>query len=201
MKTIQRNVLEAIISAADNIASSDPTRYSLNFVQVTLDDKEYTVEATDGHRLIRRRFLRNAEIDHAPTGIYGVHFDRSKMLKQVLKDASKFSEDVSLGDYGTLFLSKTSGALPEFPNLSMFDKNFALDDRYLEQVETLKKEKIVDNTPLHRISFNAEYLREMLLAMRDHKRNETVTLIISGTTDPILVECDGNKGLLMPVRK
>lgn len=173
---IQKDVLQAVILFAKHVASGDPTRHSLNFVQIDVTDTEYRLEATDRHRLVRKSIAKDTGCEsHPEPGRYGMHFDRVKLAQAFIKDTDKHSNQMLVP--GVLV---TGLDLPAFPNTKQLDS-------------------LVDSDSVT-ISFNAQYLQEMMLAMRDSK-SETVTLKVPKTTDKaIVVECCGSNGLLMPVR-
>lgn len=165
-------VVQHLSKVVNNVEISRQTLYQTHAYKV---GTVWKLESTDGHRLVTNEV-----------------------------DASEI--ETNMGDS----LSFRCILLPKFKlALSKAKKLYPTEMIDLEKlVETCGKNEFPDTSSLAsengyewQISFNAEYLEEMLQAMRDNKRQTNVTLKMKSPTDPIKVSCGGTSyGLLMPVR-
>lgn len=194
---VNKELLKALIGVS-GIASKDPTRINLSFVRVRRLDDELQLAATDGHKLVYRTL--KADCAEFPSEATELLIDADKtaitMFKALLKrseaEYGKHSEVVNI-DVSS-YINTNSGI--KFPDVEMVVPK---DSEYQELS----------------IGFNAEYLFEMLKAMREENRTVGVKLkfkalkelngenfVITGLDkhSPIMIEVGSDIGVLMPMR-
>lgn len=181
---VSKLALTFIVNHQANVVKHvDSTRYTLTktHARVPPDGTAWVIESTDGHRAVTN-MVGFSEITHDKGGV---------MQDMPLEFAYEFADDFKLllkkhKNMGETFMIDVSpfaafAVKGQFPDLQAI----------MPRAETLQWS----------ISLNAEYLEEMLLAMRDTKRQTAVTLKFSGDKNPIVVTCGGSSyGVLMPVR-
>lgn len=166
------------LKITDNAEFSRTTLHKIH-ARKTDDESCWVLEATDGHRLVTN-MVDKTEIEHnlgvnSELQFLDMFADDFKLLLKKHKN----SGDTCMIDVSE-FASKC--LKDEFPDLKMV----------MPKAEMLQWS----------VSFNAEYLEEMLKAMRDHKRQTAVTLKFSGDKNPIVVTCGGSSyGVLMPIAR
>lgn len=186
---VSKEFLEALVRVS-LCASQDATRYTLGFARVRrLVGGSVEVVATDGHRLVIVNLAQDA-------------------VTQGLKQGATVLVDVGKAAVSQYKLDIKSG-LPvfEFPV-----KFIAPEGVQFPDVDAVTREPVaMPHDSALSVSFNAEYLEEMLRALREDKKSTAVRLVFKEKRDadgnlsidrtaPIRVSVGGNIGVLMPVR-
>lgn len=171
--------LTHVVNYMDQVTyNADISRTTLRKVRAKRVETIWLLEATDGHRLVSNN-IDETELEHNLGDIAEIAFNDYHLpeLKLLLKREAKSGDAhmIDVSPYAVRCLKD------EFPD-----------------VDTIKPR---GDAYQWSISFNAEYLEEMLKAMRDTKRQVSVTLKFKDDKSPIIVECGGSSyGLLMPCR-
>jgi len=200
---MKNTTLQRLIALAKNIGTGNPTRYNMFGVLIApLSIDKVKLTATDGHRCVDL-VEEDADLFKALSGESVFFKDADlKVLTAALKSFDKipsFRLDATQ-DKVTVFIGETP---------IHFDRGLAKSYPDVDRVRPRDDAKRV-----LRAGLNAEYLYEMLKAMRDDKRKLGVslefTLESSYDTEsdkpmlvssPIIVKLGDNaSGLLMPMR-
>lgn len=178
---VSKRVLNIVLNHLANTASTDFTRYHLNGVRIKFKVPPglWLIDSTNGHVLCRNE-VPAADVQ---TGIDGDIFIRSEhvaMLKAKLKTVPKYA-----GDDFMIDISSEAVKDDMFPDVDQVIPRLTGDE--------------------HVVSFNAEYLYEMLKAMREDKRTVNIRLRLpANPASPITVNiANGDStalGVLMPIR-
>lgn len=175
---ISKLCLTFVVQHLSNVVKrSDATMYTMQRVRVrrTDDASCWIVEATDGRRIVTN-MVDAPEVVTELDRPLEFPLDSLDLLKLKLKQLPKHMLDSDMVDV-TECEKKLDLQFPPVETL------LNRDERY------------------YSVCFNAEYLEQMLHAMRDHKRQTMVTLRFKDDRAPIQVTCGGSSfGVLMPCR-
>lgn len=186
--------LQTIIQAF-SCTSDDATRYHLCSVYLEgLPCGSLKVTATNGHILST---VTLKDDDFTPPGgkSWNVAPDSVVSLKAIVKGRKTYGGVTSsLSDSGDIVISDGTTTVT---------LESAKRDTYPNYQQVIPKE--ADDRTL--VSFNAEYLLDILNALKSNKRQTNVTLSIKDAVNPIRVTVNGTEGegserlgVLMPVR-
>lgn len=174
---ISKQTLKFIVQFLSEVTSNaEPNRVTLQKVRARIIKGVWLLEATDGHRMVSSNVDATEIVtDHGESICFPYAY--LDFLKSSLKAAKK-QMDTQMINVSLYTLPCPKSDYPDtdsiLPNKTGYD---------------------------YEIGFNAEYLYEMLKAMRDNNNQVGVTLKIKGPRDPIIVTCNGSSnGLLMPMR-
>lgn len=175
---ITKFVLDHVVRHLSLITkNTESNRNTLHKARARLINGKWLLESTDGHRIVTNTFDQDAIItEHGDSICFP--FAYLDFLKSSLKGVKDKSDThmVSVSFYTLPCPKSDYPDTDHFINASTAGYNYTL-------------------------SFNAEYLEEMLRAMREHKRTAMVTLSIKSPTECVRVKCgDGTLGILMPMR-
>jgi hypothetical protein len=172
-------IVQYLTTVVKNVA---PYRNTLLKVVAKQTDngEAWSLIATDGHRIVTNMVDASEIVHNFGVVECDIQFPASFVdhYKLKLKEAKSQDDDytIDLGDMASRCLK---------------DDEFPVVEYYLRPNPAYE----------YSVSFNAEYLEEMLRAMRADKRRTQVTLRFKDSTSPIRVTCGGSSfGVLMPVR-
>lgn len=180
--------LKAIINAF-NAASKDPTRYTLNCVRVEINGSKLTIEASDGH-ILSTVTLTDEDFSGNESRIYAVQPHNLPLLKLLLKSAKKLpGVEHNIMEDGTVNAS--------FDGVTVSIKTAKSEKIEFPDFEQVKPKPADD---AFTIAFNPELLSALFESLKQEKRTKGAKLTFTKGVGPILVEVDGQKGALMPMR-
>lgn len=184
---------QAIVNAIP-VLSSDPTRYMLQKVLIEKHAKDQvSVTACDGHRITQviliNEFLANEISEKNPKGflidlaeIKRMKTMKPKFIEMKFVEKSQSGQDLIYSLNNELNIRvELNGKGGEYPDYRQATPDYS-------------------KTQTTKISFNAEYLEEMLRAMRENKRETNVVIEFDTPEKPYLVHVGDRTGVLMPVR-
>lgn len=182
--------INALINAL-NVTSNDCTRMALAHVLIEKQNASHntiSVTACDGHRLTQV-FINDEVFGHIPdNGLLILDYEIKKLKAAKIKrvDSFKIENNSWVINEVVIGIEENKKYL-EYPNYKQVIPNY-------------------DDSDCLELCFNAEYLEEMLKAMRDSKKQNGVILKFNKNKkdSPIIVSVRGSQssnGVLMPMRK
>lgn len=201
MKT---QTIKSIINSFE-CTSSDLTRYQLSGVLVTAKE----IVATDGHKM---SVVKHDDKDVFKNKDYWVSKEQLPLLKLILKSYARYTEEIE-----QVFCQDDSieiKSLDSTPIVTQIKTCEALNVKYPNYKQLIP----VHDMKTLRIGLNASYILELAKALKgpegikipnitmtfkpSYKINADKSETLEGIDwqSPIIVERDGNTGVLMPVR-
>ena len=185
---VSKTFLETLINMAHCAETDKVYRNNLAHCRVKVIGEQLEFTTCDGHKLARRFIPLSENLEGTDKTEFAFEVTKEKLglYKALLKTLGKYSTGAVLDFDGH------EGERVKFPD---FEAVIPKGDGY----ESLS------------VSFNAEYLMELLKAMREDSKKTQVVLSFKAVIDyghinsldkmaPILVKVSGNNGVLMPMK-
>lgn len=190
---MERQTIESIVKAA-GICSDDATRIHLQAVYVRrADHNRVSIRATDGYAAtdvtLRDEYLYNLLGDETFAFERG-NVDVLKLILKTYKKQPGFDANRTGDGQITIQAAGISTVVKTAQLCTLKVPDF---DRIVARSATAEGQTV--------IAFNAQYLLDLAKAIKNGSPTPIVTLTISSAASPIHVECDGQRGILMPCRK